>query len=124
MRRKSFTAQPKAPAHCVLGSERAGAFGWAVNDRIPPRVATPVSPSTIAASCWKDSSRFRSCLSSFHSSEGRFCMSRTVALWLILVTCCSVQAQQLKLQEHDHICIVGNGFAERMQHFGWLETLI
>jgi putative heme-binding domain-containing protein len=34
------------------------------------------------------------------------------------------QAQQLELKKGDHICIVGNTLAERMQHFGWLETLI
>ena len=33
-------------------------------------------------------------------------------------------AQQLKLEKGDHICIVGNTLAERMQHYGWLETLI
>ena len=28
------------------------------------------------------------------------------------------------LNKGDHICIVGNTLAERMQHYGWLETLI
>jgi putative heme-binding domain-containing protein len=31
-------------------------------------------------------------------------------------------AQKLELQKGDHICIVGNTLAERMQHVGWLET--
>jgi len=31
---------------------------------------------------------------------------------------------QLVLNKGDHICIIGNTLAERMQHFGWLETLI
>ncbi len=31
---------------------------------------------------------------------------------------------KLTLEKGDHICIVGNTLAERMQHFGWLETLI
>src|SRR5688500_4331024 len=31
---------------------------------------------------------------------------------------------KLELKKGDHICLVGNGFAERMQHFGWLETLL
>lgn len=35
-----------------------------------------------------------------------------------------VAAEPLKLEPGDHICIVGNTLAERMQHFGWLETLI
>ncbi len=31
---------------------------------------------------------------------------------------------RLKLEPGDHICIVGNTLAERMQHYGWLETYI
>ncbi len=33
-------------------------------------------------------------------------------------------AQEFTLNKGDHICIVGNTLAERMQHFAWLETLI
>lgn len=33
-------------------------------------------------------------------------------------------AQDFTLNKGDHVCIVGNTLAERMQHFGWLETLI
>ncbi len=33
-------------------------------------------------------------------------------------------AQELKLQKGDHISLIGNALAERMQHDGWLETLI
>ena len=33
-------------------------------------------------------------------------------------------AQDLELKKGDHICIIGNTLAERMQHDGWLETLI
>jgi putative heme-binding domain-containing protein len=33
-------------------------------------------------------------------------------------------AQDFELKKGDHICIVGNTLADRMQHFGWLETLI
>ena len=37
----------------------------------------------------------------------------------------TVQAQSnLELKKGDHLCIVGGTVAERMQHFGWLETLI
>ncbi|HSZ59026.1 MAG TPA: PVC-type heme-binding CxxCH protein [Tepidisphaeraceae bacterium] len=36
-----------------------------------------------------------------------------------------VHAQSaLKLEKLDHICLVGNTLGERMQHDGWLETLI
>src|SRR5437773_10272306 len=31
---------------------------------------------------------------------------------------------KLELKKGDHICIIGNGLAERMQHYGWLETLL
>ena len=29
-----------------------------------------------------------------------------------------------ELKPGDHICIIGNSLAERMQHYGWLETLL
>ena len=29
-----------------------------------------------------------------------------------------------KLQKGDHVCYIGNTLAERMQHDGWLETLL
>lgn len=31
---------------------------------------------------------------------------------------------KLELRKGDHICIIGGTVAERMQHFGWLETII
>ncbi|MDP6506081.1 MAG: dehydrogenase, partial [Planctomycetota bacterium] len=34
------------------------------------------------------------------------------------------QAQALKLEKGDSICLIGNALAERMQHDGWLETFI
>lgn len=44
---------------------------------------------------------------------------------LFLATSVSfAQDSKLKLEPGDHICIVGNTLAERMQHHGWLETLI
>ncbi len=33
-------------------------------------------------------------------------------------------ADDLKISKNDHICIVGNTLAERMQHDGWLETAL
>ncbi|MDA0836561.1 MAG: GDSL-type esterase/lipase family protein [Planctomycetota bacterium] len=35
-----------------------------------------------------------------------------------------LSAQKLELNKGDHICYVGNTLADRMQHDGWLETLI
>jgi len=31
-------------------------------------------------------------------------------------------AADLEIKKGDHICLVGNTLAERMQYFGWLET--
>ena len=33
-------------------------------------------------------------------------------------------AQRMELKNGDHICVIGNTLADRMQHHGWLETLI
>ena len=35
----------------------------------------------------------------------------------------AAQAGRLDIQEGDHICIIGGGVADSMQHSGWLETL-
>ncbi len=49
-------------------------------------------------------------------------------LWLaVLVACAAAQAapvKRLDVQEGDHICIIGGGVADAMQHTGWLETLL
>ncbi len=36
----------------------------------------------------------------------------------------SAQGAPLELKKGDHICLIGNTLAERMQHHGWLETLL
>ena len=44
-----------------------------------------------------------------------------------VLACASVQAapvKRLDIQEGDHICIIGGGVADAMQHTGWLETLL
>ncbi|MFO0817733.1 MAG: PVC-type heme-binding CxxCH protein [Pirellulales bacterium] len=56
-------------------------------------------------------------------------MSRSLVWFLAplvgpLLVAASTLAQSLELQKGDHICIIGNTLAERMQHEGWLETLI
>ena len=33
-------------------------------------------------------------------------------------------ADQLELKKGDHIALIGNSLADRMQHHGWLETLL
>ena len=45
------------------------------------------------------------------------------ALCVSLVSSAAAQSA-LELKKGDHVCIVGGTVAERMQHFGWLETLI
>src|SRR5262249_52561085 len=51
--------------------------------------------------------------------------------WTVAVLRCVValsssvaHAAPLELKKGDHICIIGNTLAERMQHYGWLETFI
>ncbi len=47
-----------------------------------------------------------------------------VGVCVVLSTFMALAADELVLKKGDHICFVGNGLAERMQHFGWLETLL
>ena len=46
------------------------------------------------------------------------------ALALLLFASSAAQAAPLELQKGEHICIIGNTLADRMQHDGWLEALI
>ncbi|MEO8494083.1 MAG: PVC-type heme-binding CxxCH protein [Planctomycetota bacterium] len=47
------------------------------------------------------------------------------SLVLITLACASqLDAAELQLNQGDHICYIGNTLADRMQHDGWLETLI
>ena len=46
-----------------------------------------------------------------------------------LIACAVLAGQsttnaQFSFNEGDHICLIGNSLAERMQHHGWLETLL
>src|SRR5438128_10089192 len=43
---------------------------------------------------------------------------------LFVTSALTTQNPPLELKKGDHIAIVGNTFAERTQHHGWLETLI
>jgi glucose/arabinose dehydrogenase len=43
---------------------------------------------------------------------------------LALVAVAPLHAAPLELNPGDHICIIGNTLADRMQHDGWLETLL
>jgi putative heme-binding domain-containing protein len=46
------------------------------------------------------------------------------AVAAILAWAMPANAARLDLQEGDHICIIGGGVAERMQHTGWLEVYL
>src|SRR5207249_8533454 len=48
--------------------------------------------------------------------------SCAVLVSLAMVT--SAPADKPELHKGDHICLIGNALADRMQHHGWLETLI
>ena len=51
-------------------------------------------------------------------------MKTHMFVWLAsLVIYSTASGQSLELNKGDHICIIGNTLAERMQHDGWLETL-
>ena len=55
-------------------------------------------------------------------------MSRisTLCLAILVLSCSRLPAAgpQLELQTRDRIAVIGNTLAERMQHDGWLETLL
>ena len=46
------------------------------------------------------------------------------AIAFLFVASTLVAAEPVKFEKGDHICIIGNTLAERMQHDGWLETLL
>ncbi len=48
------------------------------------------------------------------------CLSAGFSLMLLA----PAASAQLKLEKGDHISIIGNGLADRMQHDGWLETYV
>src|SRR5260370_27736573 len=69
------------------------------------------------------------------SRRGRIALGLTVTILTILAFFLVGQAslpaedgakptQRLEIQPGDHICIIGNTLADRMQHDGWLETLL
>ncbi|HND53091.1 MAG TPA: HEAT repeat domain-containing protein, partial [Pirellulaceae bacterium] len=59
-------------------------------------------------------------------SAASFATSLTLSFFIALAAAppLVVAAPPLKLEKGDHICIIGNTLAERMQHYGWLETRI
>jgi glucose/arabinose dehydrogenase/lysophospholipase L1-like esterase len=52
-----------------------------------------------------------------------FCMKMSaLSMGFLLCAVGVASAQDLEVKKGDHICIVGNTLAERMQHDGWLEA--
>src|SRR5438445_710982 len=51
-------------------------------------------------------------------------MKCILTVFLSLLPAASVYSQPLTLHKSDRICLIGNALADRMQHHGWLETLI
>ncbi len=49
-------------------------------------------------------------------------MKRSLCVVVLALVGSVAEAQSLEVRKGDHICIVGGAMAERMQHFGWLET--
>ena len=58
--------------------------------------------------------------------HGAFEMKRTVFLLVASATLVTTTASaaSLELKKGDHICLIGNTLADRMQHDGWLETYL
>ncbi|MGF1582184.1 MAG: PVC-type heme-binding CxxCH protein [Gemmataceae bacterium] len=62
-------------------------------------------------------------LSKFRKGHTQFCfLSMLCGVLFSLVSANSASAQEFNLKKGDHICIIGNTLADRMQHDGWLET--
>src|SRR6266478_5190101 len=52
-------------------------------------------------------------------------MKKVIGFCAVLVLLgAHVGAQTLTLNKGDHVCLLGSALADRMQHDGWLETLI
>jgi len=47
-----------------------------------------------------------------------------VPLLVLLTSLTPANAAPLQLKKGDHICLIGNTLADRMQHHGWLEALL
>src|SRR5437762_6225435 len=54
-------------------------------------------------------------------------MQSRISLLLLVACCARIYAADpdiLELRKEDHICVIGNTLADRMQHSGYLESLI
>src|SRR5437899_6740093 len=51
-------------------------------------------------------------------------MKGAFAALVLLLSTAAVHSETFPLHKGDHICLIGNTLADRMQHDGWLETLL
>src|SRR4029077_5713652 len=51
-------------------------------------------------------------------------MRYTVLAWLTFALPTIAAPPLVEIKPGDHICIIGNTFADRMQHDGWFETFL
>src|SRR6266852_5707884 len=51
-------------------------------------------------------------------------MKGTFAALVLLLSTAAAHSETFPLNKGDHIILIGNALADRMQHHGWLETLI
>lgn len=51
-------------------------------------------------------------------------LSTALVAWLLLGTAGLAAEPNFRFEKHDHVSYIGNTLADRMQHDGWLETLI
>jgi putative heme-binding domain-containing protein len=58
------------------------------------------------------------------SSSFRVPAVTSAALVAAILLAAPASAERLEIREGDHICIIGGGVADAMQHTGWLETLL
>ncbi|MFO1512013.1 MAG: PVC-type heme-binding CxxCH protein [Verrucomicrobiota bacterium] len=54
----------------------------------------------------------------------RHCLLVGFLVWFAAAVSAVADAVPLALKSGDHIAVIGNGLADRMQHHGWLETFI
>ena len=51
-------------------------------------------------------------------------MKQILIYGIIALTTFATKAAQLELNKGDHVVLIGNTLAERMQHHGWLESYV
>ncbi|MDA0658768.1 MAG: HEAT repeat domain-containing protein [Planctomycetota bacterium] len=120
--RRREGATPTSPAipelPCVFLRETSSRNYWVASGSWYAQLQSSLDPSPLTDSVTH--LLFQRPLSFWREQRMRW----LAVLGFLWVSCALAQAEVLTLQPGDHICVIGNGFAERMQHDGWLETFI